>query len=104
MIDILDGCITRQILLNRESVQITPALPNVDVLSSAYLEGILGKNEKPRSHDVKLKLENLAHTLQRFDEGKLKKLLDKLESNNTINQTVIQKYARIEPPCSSLQR
>lgn len=58
------------------------------MLSSAYLEGIIGKDDKPRSHDVKLKLENLAHTLQKFDEEKLKKLLDKLEANNTINQTI----------------
>ena len=63
MIDILDGCISKQILLNRESITLNPTLPNVDVLSSAYLEGIIGKDDKPRSHDVKLKLENLAHTL-----------------------------------------
>jgi formylmethanofuran dehydrogenase subunit B len=88
--------------LNRESVQINPSLPNVDVLSSAYLEGIIGKNEKPRSHDVKLKLENLANTLQKYDEDKLKKLLDKLEANNTINQSIVQRYANIEPPSYTL--
>ncbi len=88
MIEILDGCIQRQILKNRESVEITSITPNVDVLSSAYLDGILKKEEKPRSHDVKLKLENLANTLQRFDERKLTKLLDKLQENNPINHTI----------------
>jgi|LauGreDrversion4_2_1035121.scaffolds.fasta_scaffold813923_1 hypothetical protein len=89
MIELLDGCITRQILKNRESIEFNPSPSlNVDVLSSAYLDGILRKDEKPRSYDVKLKLESLAKTLQRFDEKKLTKLLDKLEESNPVDRTI----------------
>ena len=55
-------------------------MPNVDVLSSAYLEGLLSKEDKPRNHNfnVKLTLEKLATSLTRFDDRKLNQLLDKL--------------------------
>ncbi len=52
------------------------------------IELVLRKDEKPRSYDVKLKLESLAKTLQRFDEKKLTKLLDKLEESNPVDRTI----------------